>query len=177
MMKCARSKYVWLFGLCLSLAASSCGDDPAHEHDDAGDGADAGEQHEHEEDTEFEGCPESTPEFELGMEAEGMQGHITGTLLEASSVPPLRYLNDWQVEFVDSQGNALEDVSIRSARPFMPVHGHDGNVKPVVRAEGEGRFSVTGLNLNMRGPWEVQFQLRSATAGDDYVVFHICVQE
>jgi YtkA-like len=160
------------------LLVSACGDDAAKEPPES-ESASAGE-HAHddeEEDTAFEGCPDATPEFAIGMQAEGMLGHITGTLLGASNVPPLRYLNDWRVEFVDAAGEPVEDVEVRSARPFMPVHGHDGNVKPVVHTEEPGRFSITGLNLNMRGPWEIQFQLRSARAGDDYVVFHICVQE
>jgi hypothetical protein len=161
------------------LVLSSCGDGGAAiriggEATDAGaDSTDEGDD----EESEFEGCPDSTPTFALGMQAAGMLGHITGTLIGASKVPPERYLNDWTVEFVDEAGAPVEDVSIRSVRPFMPVHGHDGNVKPVVHPETAGRFAITGFNLNMRGPWEMQFQLRSAQAGDDYVVFHVCVQE
>ncbi|HTU61828.1 MAG TPA: hypothetical protein VMF89_25400, partial [Polyangiales bacterium] len=115
--------------------------------------------------------------FALGMQAEGELGHITGTLIDASKKPPLRYINDWTVEFVDGAGQPIEDVAIRMARPFMPVHGHDGNLAPKVRMVQPGRFEVDDLNLHMRGPWEIQFQLRSASAGDDYVVFHVCVEE
>jgi hypothetical protein len=151
------------------LAAAACGDSVNRT------GSDAGAQSEHE--STFEGCPESTPPFALGMQTAGELGRITGTLIDASNAPPLRYLNDWTVEFVDGEGQPIEDVSIRRARPFMPVHGHDGNVQPSVRQERPGRFTVDGLNLNMRGPWEIQFQLRSPSAGDDYVVFHVCVEE
>jgi hypothetical protein len=163
--------------LASALLLSACGDErnasaPQREVD-----ASSSPDDDSQDETTFEGCPDATPEFALGMQAEGMRGLITGTLLDASNVPPLRYLNDWQVAFVDSAGEPLEDVSIQSARPFMPVHGHDGNVKPVLRATGPGSFAIKGLNLNMRGPWEIQFQLRSARAGDDYVVFHICVEE
>jgi hypothetical protein len=155
------------------LAGGACGDSANRTGPDAG----AESEHEHEHESTFEGCPESTPPFALGMQAVGELGRITGTLIDASNAPPLRYLNDWIVEFVDGEGQPLEDVSIRRARPFMPVHGHDGNVQPSVRQEQPGRFAVDGLNLNMRGPWEIQFQLRSPSAGDDYVVFHVCVDE
>jgi hypothetical protein len=170
------SKEAWL---CAALLLGSCGDDKTPE-DPAANPPDAGESEQGEpddEESEFEGCPDSTPTFALGMQAKGMLGHITGTLIAASKSPPERYLNDWTVEFVDDAGAPIEDVAIRSVRPFMPVHGHDGNVKPVVHPGTKGRFAVTGFNLNMRGPWEIQFQLRSAQAGDDYVVFHVCVQE
>jgi hypothetical protein len=162
--------------LTLLLLLGACGDS-APEKVPADETSDAGQDTADEEDAEFEGCPDSTPEFALGMQAEGMLGHITGKLISASNVPPLRYLNDWEVAFVDADGAPIEDVSIRSVRPFMPVHGHDGNVKPVVHPKQAGRFSITGFNLNMRGPWEIQFQLLSATAGDDYVVFQICIRE
>jgi hypothetical protein len=69
-------------------------------------------------------------------------------------------------------------VVLTKARAFMPVHGHDGIVPPTLERLAEpGRVRVRGLNFNMRGPWEVQLTLSSASAGDDYVVFHICVQE
>jgi hypothetical protein len=167
---------IWIL---LCLISCACGDSShAHPDDESADaGSAAGDGDQDDEDSSFEGCPADTPPFALGMQAEGMLGHITGSLISASNVPPLRFLNDWTVEFVDGMGAPIEDVSIRTARPFMPVHGHDGNVKPTVSAEGPGRFAIKSLNLNMRGPWEIQFQLRSASAGDDYVVFHICVQE
>lgn len=128
--------------------------------------------------TEFVGCPDTLSAFELGMEAAGAQGKLKAKLISASPAPPLRYLNDWTVELLDASGAPLEDATIRSARPFMPVHGHDGNVQPVVTPLNErGRFAVNGLNFNMRGPWQVQLSLRSPSAGDDDVVFEICVAE
>jgi len=129
-------------------------------------------------DDEFRGCPESAPPFTLGMQASGNQGHLRATLVAASNVPPLRYLNDWTVDVQSASGAPLTDVQLTNARPFMPVHGHDGIVKPTVQRLAEpGRFSVRGFNLNMRGPWEIQLTAGSASAGDDYIVFHICVAE
>lgn len=165
--------------LCSLLLLLACGDsshEPPTDGEDTDAGSDSGDS-DQEEDDGFKGCPDDTPPFALGMQAEGMLGHITGTLISASNVPPLRYLNDWTVEFVDGAGEPIEDVSIRMVRPWMTVHGHDGNIQPKVRKEQPGRFAVDSLNLNMRGPWEIQFQLRSASTGDDYVVFDICVEE
>jgi hypothetical protein len=130
------------------------------------------------EEAEFMGCPETTPSFALGMQAKGREGHITAALIEASNAPPLRFLNDWTVELRDASGAPLTDARIRSARPFMPVHGHDGNVQPSVRALAmPGRFAIDSLNFIMRGVWEVQLSLQAPSVGDDYVVFEICVAE
>jgi hypothetical protein len=126
----------------------------------------------------FMGCPDSIAPFALGMRQSGDQGRLAALLLDASRVPPLRYLNDWTLDLSRADATPLADVVLTKARAFMPVHGHDGIVPPTLeRLPEPGRVRVRGLNFNMRGPWEVQLTLSSPSAGDDYVVFHICVQE
>jgi hypothetical protein len=155
---------------------SACGADlppkapPAHEHDQS-----ASVGHDEEEPAEFEGCPEDTPSFEPGMTSNGSR--IRASLLSASKTPPERYLNDWVVELVDESGARLTDAQVERARPFMPIHGHDGNIQPVIRLREPGVFALDRLNFNMRGPWEVQLGLKSPSAGEDDVVFRICVEE
>jgi hypothetical protein len=164
--------------LGLLLLAACGGDDNAEPMRDAAADAALEDAQPDAKEAEFEGCPDTIPAFALGMQAQGKQGKLTAKLISASRVPPLRYLNDWTVELGDAAGAALEDATIRSALPFMPVHGHDGNVQPVVKKLSQpGRFAVSSLNFNMRGPWEVRLLLRSPSAGDDDVVFEICVAE
>lgn len=161
----------WLVAAAIGLAG--CKEDPAepdeHVHD-------AGP---HDDAAEFEGCPESTPLFELGMSSAGEAGHITVVLREASAVPPVRYFNDWTLEFTDAEGAPLEDVEVLRARAYMRVHNHYGTPDPkVVRREDERAvFDFKRLNLFMRGPWEVQLTLRSESAGEDDVVVNVCVDE
>lgn len=162
--------------LAIVLSFNSCGDcsdglPDDHYHGDAGDGTGDVE-------AAFEGCPDSTPSFALGMQAVGEQGNLNATLLAASNIPPLRYLNDWDLKLTAADGSPLSEAQIVMARPFMPVHGHDGNVQPKVSALGTpGEFRITGFNLIMRGPWEIQLAASSPDTGDDYLVFHICVEE
>jgi hypothetical protein len=155
--------------ICL-LAAPACGDD-----DDA-------EPMDHENHPPVDGsfpetpCPEETPEFRIDLEASGEEGAIDARLVDADYLPPRKGHNDWEVEFVDSDGAALDDVELVKALPFMPVHGHDGNHEPKVEALDEpGRFAVDELNLWMTGPWQVQLTVSSESAGDDYIVFDVCV--
>ncbi|MEY4508446.1 MAG: hypothetical protein RLZZ450_568 [Pseudomonadota bacterium] len=130
------------------------------------------------EDDSFVGCPEAVAPFALGMRRSGDKGRLGAALVGASHAPPLRYLNDWTLTWTRADGAPIGDVVLTKARTFMPVHGHDGIVPPTLVSSVEpGRVEVRGLNFNMRGPWEVQLSLSSPSAGDDYVVFHICVQE
>ncbi len=152
--------------LCLLLA---CGGDEPEAHEHPTHTGDAGS---------YEGCPESTPEFALGMRAVGKDKRVTAELVAATPAPPMRYLNDWELRFFSTESDALlSDVSISQARPFMPVHGHDGNILPKLTLLEDGGYRVASLNLNMRGPWEVQLNVSSASLGDDYIVFHVCVSE
>ena len=165
----ALSACVLLIG-CAGEDGSSTG----HTHD--GVSPDAGEVVI--EDDGFVGCPDTIPKFAPGMRASGERAVLGATLVEASNVPPRRYLNDWTLALTRADGSALADVVLTKARAFMPVHGHDGIVPPALTSLAEpGRVQIRGLNLNMRGPWEIQLSLSSPSAGDDYVVFHICVQE
>ena len=168
--------------LVLAVLLACGGDEPreaGHVHDAGAEHEDAGHtETDGEAEAEYQGCPADLPDFELGMRARVLEGSIQASVVEASPAPPMRYLNDWTVELTDAEGNALEDVRIESARPFMPVHGHDGNLEPKVRGLSQaGRFAIADLNLFMRGPWEVQLRLRSASAGDGYVVFDVCIPE
>jgi hypothetical protein len=159
-----------LAGLACLLPCLACGDagDPAREGNDEL-RADA---------ATYEGCPATTPAFALGMQATGEAGKLRATLVAADPAPPMRYLNDWTLSFESVASGPLGDAQISMARPFMPVHGHDGNLKPTItRHASDGTFLLEGLNLNMRGPWEIQLQVSSPSAGDDYIVFHVCVVE
>ena len=163
--------------LLLACASIACGGQESSAAPATQVPADAGEGAS--EDDGFVGCPDGgTPRFALGMRASGDSGVLAATLVAASQVPPQRYLNDWTIALSRSDGTALNDVVITRARPFMPVHGHDGIVVPTLQPlASSGQVLVRGLNFNMRGPWEVQLSLHSPSAGDDYAVFHICVAE
>ncbi|MET0286789.1 MAG: hypothetical protein ABW352_20070 [Polyangiales bacterium] len=141
------------------LSLLACGDDAPTDLADAS-----------VEDDGFMGCPADVPQLALNNEARGKT--ITASVVAASRVPARRYLNDWTFAFRDAAGNALNDVTIATARTWMPVHGHDGLVMPQLLGA-----QVRRLNFNMRGPWEVQLSLRSASAGTDDVVFHVCIAE
>jgi len=165
-----RTRFIgWLVALSV-LAA--CGDD-----DGDGDDSDDGMGHPHVDGSLPEApCPEETPEFRIGLQATGEEGSIVAELIDADRVPPRKDENDWTIEFQDPDGNALEDAELTMARPFMPVHGHDGMYPPEVDPlDNPGQFQVDNLNLWMTGPWQVQLTVASESAGDDYVVFHVCV--
>lgn len=125
----------------------------------------------------FAPCPESTPAFELGRTAIGENDHIREVLREATPFPAKKYSNDWTFEFTDAHGNVLFDAQIKTLETFMPVHGHYGR-PPAIWGELDetGKVHVE-LHFTMRGPWEVRLDASSKSAGDDRIVFEVCVQE
>lgn len=122
-------------------------------------------------------CPEDTPDFRIGLQATGREGVIVARLVDAYPSPPRIYRNDWTLDFLTPDGTAIEDLELSEVRTFMPVHGHDGGPRlPELDAlDDAGRFELTGLNMWMSGPWQVQLTLASESAGDDYIVFNVCI--
>jgi hypothetical protein len=111
------------------------------------------------------------------MQVVGNNGKITGRLVKADPLVPERYNNQWTMEFTNADGTALDDVDLAKVFVTMPYHPKHG--KPayrVAKASEAGRFEV-GINLFMRGYFEVQFTVSSPTAGDDTVVFTYCVRD
>lgn len=158
-----------------AILAAGCGDDSDANDDHAHNG------HEHDgggHEPEPVPCPASTPEFKLNLEATGEDGNVTARILEADYIPPRKGTNDWQVVFLDADGNPLEDVEVTKAEPFMPVHNHDGRYPPTMTAlDDPGTFEFESINMHMGGPWEMRFTVESESAGDDYIVFHVCVED
>lgn len=121
-------------------------------------------------------CPDTIPEFVLGLRAEGAGAGHVAELVDANPSPPRLRYNEWVIELTGTGGDPLDDAAITDAESFMVAHNHDGYVAPIVTPEPEpGRFRVERINLWMPGPWEVRFWTRAAD-GDDYIVFDVCVE-
>lgn len=131
-------------------------------------------------DIEFEDaeCPADLPEMERGMLALGVGGRIRGELIDADKIPLGWYHNDWQVRFTGPDGEELSDVEITKADSWMPLHGHTGGQTPMIEPlDGEdGAFDVSGINITMKGPWQVRFDVTGGGVTDQ-VIFEVCNSE
>lgn len=144
----------WLF----ALSAAACG---------GGGGADPNDEEPQLED-DFRGCPPEIPVFGPGLQAAGAVHSVT--LISAQPSEPERYENHWIVEL----GSPL--AALVRGQTFMPVHGHDGGVEPVLKPLAQaGRFAVERLNFTMRGPWQVRLWVSSPAANEELAVFQVCV--
>lgn len=143
-------------------------------------------------------CPEDTPAFSAGPDSgllvAGNRSTVQARIVQADPAQPTRFENDWTVQFSDPNGMVLDDLVIANACAFMPVHGHGGVPKEVIKT-GAGTYSFVGLNLFMRGPWEVQLAVSSSAAagapnseatncdrdrrqtGSDMVIFRACISD
>lgn len=126
---------------------------------------------------DYRGCEGLAP-FELGMQATSDGGELRAELLAATPAPPARYRNDWTVQLRAADGSVLADGAITHARTFMPLHGHDGGIVPVITSLKEpGQVRIERLNLSMRGAWEIQLTVSAPGVGEDRIVFHVCAVE
>jgi hypothetical protein len=176
-MKLTRKKAA-LFGL---LTVAACGGSEGTQTDQASSHAGhAGQGSSAELADDFKGCPASVPAFAPGLRAEGK--HFAVTLVSSKPEVPERYTNSWTVSLstLDGQGEQAgqpaQGLAITRAQTFMPVHGHDGRVVPVLTPQPTaGEVLIDKLNFSMRGPWQVRLWLRSDSVEEDYVVFLVCV--
>lgn len=165
--------------VAVAMFAFACGDDGAPA--DAGMSADAGPCGP----GEVEGpggncfmrivCPDTIPTFKIGLESRNRDDLYTGVIVDASPSPPMQFLNDWVIDFVDADGAPVDGITLDFAESFMPAHNHDGLRDPEWAEEGEpGRFAVDGINMWMPGPWEVRFDV-TGPDGSDRIVFDVCI--
>jgi len=143
-------------------------------------------------------CPTDTPEFSAtpatGLLARAKKDSIQARIIKAEPAMPERFENDWTIRLTDLAGAPLNDIEIADACVYMPVHGHGSAPSGVTGAGEPGTFDLKGLNLFMRGPWEVQLAVSSASVagpaaeatncdrnksrpGHDLLVFQVCVPD
>jgi hypothetical protein len=70
---------------------------------------------------------------------------------------------DVEVEVLDHEGRPLDGALAFDAA--MPHHGHGMNVAPPMRAEGPGRWRVSGALFHMPGYWELYFDRTDPATG------------
>jgi hypothetical protein len=174
-----RLAIAWSIAACV---AAGCGDEgPDHEHP----GQHGGQGHpEAGSDAHASApCPESIPDFvataSAGLEVTGTSKRISAKLIDADWSPPYKGDNEWDVLFLDAAGEPIDDLEIKEALTFMPVHGHPGKKTPVAsKLDEPGVMHFEDVNLFMGGPWQVIFKVASETAaGSDEVIFEVCVND
>jgi hypothetical protein len=162
----------------LLLNALACGDNSAS-RPDAGDSAeDSGDApSDTDVDTAPVSCSASTPREPTSIEALGANNKLRAKVVAADHEPARKYMNNWVIALSDATDNPISDAVFSNQRTFMPVHGHDGKFLPVITedASGAGRYEFAGLNFTMTGPWQVQFDVSSASGGSDRFVLDVCV--
>lgn len=130
-------------------------------------------------------CPSTIPDFEPGMTVAGESAdtasmtpaRISARLISASPTQPRKYENNWVLEFIDAEGQPIEDIEVDPEEPWMDVHGHGGDWEPtVVEREEPGQLELDRINLKMPGPWRLTLNASSKEADiSDVIEVHVCV--
>jgi hypothetical protein len=109
--------------------------------------------------------------FSVGMSGTGAAG--ASVQIEAA-IPAVvqQGLNEWTVLVHDESGNAVDGTL--SVSSIMPDHNHGSPTLPTVTPKGSGTYDVAGINLSMRGVWQVTLSIAGASLNDT-VTFTFCV--
>jgi len=152
---------------CITVALLSTGGCPKDEEPAEEDAGDAPYAH--------AACPADLPELRIGLTAEGESGAVQAELMDADNIPAEQFLNQWEVQLQEPDGTPITDASL-TVTSFMPAHSHDGRKRTTITELEDGRFDVEDINLWMPGPWEVRLTVESESAGEDYIVFDVCIE-
>ncbi len=110
----------------------------------------------------------SFPVGQIGPDGWVRQESTDGTfVVRFRMLPPpgivVRDPFDVEVEVLDHEGRPLDGALAFDAA--MPHHGHGMNVAPPMRAEGPGRWRVSGALFHMPGYWELYFDRTDPATG------------
>jgi hypothetical protein len=82
-------------------------------------------------------------------------GALVVEVRTAPDQPPPRGLADVELRVRDGSGAPASDLDV-DVEPWMLDMGHGAPTDPVVAAEGEGRYTASGVNFFMPGRWELR---------------------
>ena len=85
-----------------------------------------------------------------------------------SSLDPIEInrMHEWMLHVETADGEPVEDAVI-SVDGGMPAHNHGLPTQPrVTEYLGNGDYRVQGLRFQMRGTWQVSFEIREGGRGD-----------
>jgi hypothetical protein len=108
--------------------------------------------------------------FTPGLTKNGPAG-AAFTILSATPSAVQQGLNDWNVR-VDASGAPI--VGTLTITSVMPDHGHGSPTDATITANGDGTYAIAGINLSMRGVWQVTLTIASPQMNDS-AAFDFCV--
>ena len=156
-----------MFGLVL-VGLSGCTDGGTTE-DDSG-------HHHHS--THPETCGEPGEEYSPGMTAQGEEGVVEVSLVEATPAPPDKGDNLFTVQVAQVADDALLDDATVLLRPWMPEHGHGSSPETFALSwtGSDGLYETDSVNLFMGGLWELSFEVTTEEGSTDTATFTFCVE-
>jgi hypothetical protein len=109
--------------------------------------------------------------FTPGLTGTGPAG-AAFTILSATPSDVQQGLNDWNVRIRDASGTPV--VGTLTITSIMPDHGHGSPTDATITANGDGTYGISGINLSMRGVWQITLTIASPQMNDSSA-FDFCV--
>ena len=87
----------------------------------------------------------------------------------------INQMHNWTLHLATADGKPVEDATI-TVSGSMPAHSHGMPTSPqVTKNLGNGDYLVEGMQFQMGGQWEVNFNITAANQTDE-VIFRITLQ-
>lgn len=107
-------------------------------------------------------APASPPSLDGGFPAaafatiDTQEGKLRIEVRSAPEQPPTRGTSTIEFSIVDaSSGKPVDDLTL-GVVPWMPVMAHGTSLTPIVSPSGQGKYTVSNVNLFMPGQWELR---------------------
>lgn len=113
--------------------------------------------------------------YAQGLTVKGKNGLYALRIESIFPDPIYKGDNTWTLQVLGADEQPVVDASLTVEKPFMPDHGHGSSIKPEATSEGDGRFTVSRLNLFMPGLWDMAFTVTGEGGESDVVTFTFCV--
>jgi len=107
----------------------------------------------------------------------GSSNVLMAKVVSADPNPPQMDANNWVFEITTMDGTKVTDATFSNVRTWMYVHNHGGTYAPQVTQDttDSSQYKFDNVYFQMVGPWYVEFDVSSPTAGDDSFSLPICV--
>lgn len=84
----------------------------------------------------------------------------------APEQPPVHGSNTVELTITDASGTPVDGLTVVVV-PWMPSMGHGSTTTPAVSPQGQGKYLVTNVTLQMAGTWELRLTITLPDGGEE----------
>ncbi len=112
--------------------------------------------------------------YTAGLTKQSASSTLSVKIMDATPAPPTKGTNVMTFQVVDAAGKGVTGATV-TVTPFMPDHGHGSAVVPIVKDDGDGKYTVEKIYLAMAGLWTLTVKVEMPGQAPQEVSFAFCL--